>query len=450
MLTAPREGLIDALSALSRAGVPAPPRLPATLARFGEHWWGTTPCTLDDLTEPANLAAQALHTNRDQTYLSLAIGDGWFGAEHITWVSLAGALSVAVRLPWPSDGDPTDRELRVARTWAMLRTALDLAATQSAPARFYVVIDEVSGQLTTAAGDLGPRDHPSVKALGAHLERHVVPYLARLPKVRTDQAGTLTWDVTSAQQAALGDAGPWVGYLPWAWRASVDQRTAGHPVPLSPQRPHYGVEAAASTLSPLLHLLTYALGWSRPDVGLLRWQQAGRPVDNPVLALVERWWGERSVEELVTFARQSHVFARSTGPQFAAMTGMTGFDPTELSLPPAAPMVGSAAPEGAHLHVHLFAPLEDPSHSPAGPPVVRVSPVWDDNGTPRATLRTNTYHGWYRELLAADLPATIGGRGLRVDVTCTPVGHLGTFRRSTRTGLWFRGRHHVHLLGNPF
>jgi hypothetical protein len=35
----------------------------------------------------------------------------------------------------------------------------------------------------------------------------------------------------------------------------------------------------------------------------------------------------------------------------------------------------------------------------------------------------------------------------RVDVVCQPLGWLGTFRRSRRSGLWFTGRHRWHELG---
>jgi hypothetical protein len=38
--------------------------------------------------------------------------------------------------------------------------------------------------------------------------------------------------------------------------------------------------------------------------------------------------------------------------------------------------------------------------------------------------------------------------GWTVDVVVEPWGWLGTFRRSPVTGLWYQGRHGVHLAGN--
>jgi hypothetical protein len=57
--------------------------------------------------------------------------------------------------------------------------------------------------------------------------------------------------------------------------------------------------------------------------------------------------------------------------------------------------------------------------------------------------------GWYVGLAraGATLPE-IGEHSWYVDVICPPVGWLGTYRRSRRTGLWFAGKHSVHELGN--
>jgi hypothetical protein len=59
---------------------------------------------------------------------------------------------------------------------------------------------------------------------------------------------------------------------------------------------------------------------------------------------------------------------------------------------------------------------------------------------------------WYFDL--ADKAVTLpppGGSHLSwfVDVYVRPVGHLGTYRRSTTTGLWYSGQHGIHMQGNP-
>jgi hypothetical protein len=59
---------------------------------------------------------------------------------------------------------------------------------------------------------------------------------------------------------------------------------------------------------------------------------------------------------------------------------------------------------------------------------------------------------WYRQLLlhGRELPE-LGVTSWRIDVVVKPLGSLGTFRRSSRTRLWFQGTHTVHMAGqlNP-
>lgn len=62
-------------------------------------------------------------------------------------------------------------------------------------------------------------------------------------------------------------------------------------------------------------------------------------------------------------------------------------------------------------------------------------------------LMLEEYAGWYSALLHSG-PGQALGHDRRVDVVVAPLGWLGTYRRSSLTGLWFRGRHETHELGN--
>lgn len=96
-----------------------------------------------------------------------------------------------------------------------------------------------------------------------------------------------------------------------------------------------------------------------------------------------------------------------------------------------------------HLSGHFYAPLAD-SQSAA-----RVSNVTtDDSAIPRAVMITPTYVGWYAALRAYPEPTRRNGHDLRIDVVCPTLGWLGQYRRSAVTGLWFRGTHEAHMLGN--
>lgn len=76
--------------------------------------------------------------------------------------------------------------------------------------------------------------------------------------------------------------------------------------------------------------------------------------------------------------------------------------------------------------------------------------VWvvADASTPHRRLVSFTpYAGWYHHLSDSG-PGRVDDRSVRVDVVCRTVGWLGEYRRSTETGIWFRGQHRWHMLGN--
>ncbi|MBL8776735.1 MAG: hypothetical protein JNK12_12405 [Acidimicrobiales bacterium] len=94
-----------------------------------------------------------------------------------------------------------------------------------------------------------------------------------------------------------------------------------------------------------------------------------------------------------------------------------------------------------HLSAHCSGPLDDP---PGDTLLLRST------RTERtAVLLLDSMQGWYRALTDAGptLPP-LNGRSWRVEVIVRPIGHLGTYRRSRRTGLWFAGRHRHHTPGN--
>ena len=96
---------------------------------------------------------------------------------------------------------------------------------------------------------------------------------------------------------------------------------------------------------------------------------------------------------------------------------------------------------------HLTSPVEyPPKHDPIY--VDRRSVKSDDSRVvPRFTIISDTYAGWYLDLPHYGLQKGPNGRSIRTDVIVKPMGWLGEFRHHSDTGLWFRGRSHVHLLG---
>lgn len=189
----------------------------------------------------------------------------------------------------------------------------------------------------------------------------------------------------------------------------------------------------------------YGLGWAYPVRGLARWDQAGRPTEEPILATVERWWGPKLPDFLawgadhkpgeiggpdLTLGRQ-HAPVRGT--LFQAYWHRTWDQDWK-------DVWGHPGYNGFHLWPHMNMPWKTGDLSDGKAPVL-------GSGSASQAMILDRYSGWYRELMNSG-GGIIGGRSRRVDVVVRSLGWLGTYRESRTTGLWFRGKHSVHLLGN--
>ena len=215
---------------------------------------------------------------------------------------------------------------------------------------------------------------------------------------------------------------------------------------------------------PALYLLIFSFGWSRPDLGLKWWVQKGRPLEDKRMKLLRLVWDRNEQLDLLAawLWSQPHLLsdcrALMLGSAGASMPGpvqpidpgadwWSGFherfkDPYAVGNQAAMasdPFHGGTDP--LHLSGHICAPLD----KPRGKHVL----VRGDEGSRRAILTVEEMCGWYALLTsaAASLP-DLGDRSWRVEVFCKPVGWLGSFRRSRKTGIWFSGRHRYHEVGN--
>jgi hypothetical protein len=73
---------------------------------------------------------------------------------------------------------------------------------------------------------------------------------------------------------------------------------------------HYAEAWRGPLLRARLQLLFFGSGWVRPDLGLARWLGLGKPDDDPVLKIVNRWWGSR-IAEILAWSSWSHTLART-------------------------------------------------------------------------------------------------------------------------------------------
>lgn len=251
----------------------------------------------------------------------------------------------------------------------------------------------------------------------------------------------------------MGDVGPWPFLVSAMWRALADP-SGTHAIPNAPK----DAEPAERTIAywaPLPELLRYSFGWRAADpndfddrrhlgLGLRRLREfIGEFADEPRVRLMHTVW---AADDLGTFA--SWVL------DDRAELAWLGDDRYLLDLEQAGQPVPSAAAlalvrggtDPLHLTGHWRSPLvfadelRDPGQF-----------TFDASADPpTAVLVLDRYAGWATalELAGERLPASPTGRGWRVDVVVKPLGWLGTYRRSHQTGLWFSGRHALHVLGH--
>jgi hypothetical protein len=259
------------------------------------------------------------------------------------------------------------------------------------------------------------------------------------------------WHHSEYSEAAIGDAGPWVWWLPLAWRAVTDP-LGEHALPPPPRlvRPDDNDSHAyrLAWWGPLLHLLFFGNGWVRPDLGLARWLALGQPDSDPVLKIVKRWWESRVTEVLAwsscldTLTQMAERVSDATHTSIRHVPLPDRWADSRKS--PAWTNAWAGGTDSMHLGTHALTPVWD--EADGAELIVSASKV---DGAARAVLTLPSYLGWYAALsrLGSGLPPRADGPSWRVDVVVRPLGCLGTYRCSRRTGRWFSGRHQWHELG---
>lgn len=269
-----------------------------------------------------------------------------------------------------------------------------------------------------------------------------------LERVRVSRWVESTDQDLDSARASTGEQLAWGLAIPWMFQALASP-SMPHLMPRVPQ-PGDPISASTTYWGPLLHLLIYSFGWSRPDLGLRWWYDADKPTNDDRLRLLADVWDADG--QLDWFAAWLW-----TSPPFVAHFIAEGTATTEAgrAAPDTSwvdeqrrnaevwgghsPLVGGSDP--LHLSYHWQGPLESPT---------KTARLLRTGRTDRsAVVLVDSMIGWYSALVDAsrDLPA-LDERSWRVDVVARPVGWLGTYRLSRVTGRWFSGRHHLHLAGS--
>lgn len=282
-------------------------------------------------------------------------------------------------------------------------------------------------------------------AVGKHFvaRRTRAPREELLSLLRIEEAG-----------AMLGGQAEWFWGVPGVFQTRASPR-AGHAVPAPPIRDHDEHNQALGYWKALHYLLLYRLGWSHPELGLMRWYDMEKPTDDATLALVSEIWDRDG--HLDVYLAWLILLQRKLGPTAfleAGGVGTTNTASTDLSGP---------------WEVWLEKTIEQSSRTPA--PWFPLTGGWDElhltrhpgeegRPDPEATLTvvdatqaqavylTGAMDAWNGDLRRRIKTLPPSPRSWRVEVIVRSVGSLGTFRRSRATGLVFTGRHRYHALGN--
>jgi hypothetical protein len=215
---------------------------------------------------------------------------------------------------------------------------------------------------------------------------------------------------------------------------------------------------------PALYLFIYSFGWTRPDLGIKWWFENGRPLEDHRMDLLRLVWDRNNQLDLLAAWLWSEPDRLSEfRARMSALCGVSiptlvepvdpgrewwanfherfknPYEDADHAAMTHDPFHGG--PDPLHLSIHVTAALENPRNQPL---LLR-----SDRASRRAVLVAGEMRGWYALLTSATtgLP-DLGDRSWRVEVFCKPVGWLGTYRRSRKTGIWFSGRHRYHEVGN--
>lgn len=230
-------------------------------------------------------------------------------------------------------------------------------------------------------------------------------------------------------------------WLPRAWAQGAE----GIPAPLTARSD--AAELMLAHWAPLLHLLTWGLGWVRPDIGLSEWRRAGGGENDPILGLLDSWWLPSQLDDFLAWASFSGALT-DFAQDFVRERPDLKISEAEMVRP---------VPVEKHVLERLDSPrwreaweAHDPyrivEHLRIGwwpsPDSEPLNPVPVHVGNNTLLVATHQYNQW------AKLPVHYQYDGSSsIDMYVAQVGSLGTFSRSARTGMWHRTTEDVHLLG---
>jgi hypothetical protein len=214
-----------------------------------------------------------------------------------------------------------------------------------------------------------------------------------------------------------------------------------------------------------LYMLHFLLGWADPGRGLEWWYRGGRKgLGDPCLSVLRRIWvADEDFDLFAAWCWERGTTHGVRGSYAVGIEDLVAIRVNERPRPPAG-FFDAAWWKGVQRRKASRSEPYVPNPYFGGTNSLHLGhsrDACDKDSMPglllhsesrerRAVLVLEQARGWYRQLLlhGQALPS-VGQRSWHVDVLVKPVGWLGTFRRSRVSGLWFRGKHSIHMAGQP-
>ena len=245
----------------------------------------------------------------------------------------------------------------------------------------------------------------------------------------------------------------WSFAVPWTYEILASPR-AQHSFIRAPQPGDGTSPVPTGYWLSALNLVIFGFGWSRPDLGLRWWYDNDQPVDDPKLALLKRIWAaDGQLDFLVAWLWLSNQMANGLDlKHFGGWWSKKPFEGDPSWILGSGPIKDFSASKIPNPLVGVLIPctFSGTSTLPLKIPRSEFPNGGSSRGEKPPFLVLDSMRGWYRALLEIGQQKTNSGALLlpEIDVVVTSVGHIGRYRYSPQTNLWYSGKLKLHLAGN--
>jgi hypothetical protein len=211
---------------------------------------------------------------------------------------------------------------------------------------------------------------------------------------------------------------------------------------------HMKFSEACAYWETAVYLLRFLLDWRDPGTGLQWWYRNNQEdLGDPRLTLLNQVWNSEGQLDLLAawFWEHGQSANDRRGQDFLGKAWWDIFQRTHSNKP----IYDHDPYHGGYNALHLGHSGSLPCSGSDLPTTSIGTLLRSDLKERKCVLILDEARGWYDQLiLHGETLPPLDNQSWHIDVVVKPMGWLGTFRQSRKTGLWFQGRHLIHVAGN--